>query len=242
MSFNKILHFESLGSTNDHAKGLAADYPHGTVVQADIQTTGRGRGENSWDSGPGGLYLSVILKPELQPQATLPITLVTALALARTLEEFDVKTGIKWPNDILVDGKKLAGILTEGASSGERLDYVVVGTGINLSNPLPDNLPAVSLEGVTGKKPDPQLFRDRYLHHLHLLYQQFVKDGFKELGAEWTARSGASGKGLVDRRTGKTIGKFVGLAEDGAILFWPPERDPNCSELERSYETELDFV
>jgi BirA family transcriptional regulator, biotin operon repressor / biotin---[acetyl-CoA-carboxylase] ligase len=242
MSFNKILHFKSLDSSNDHAKTIASDYPHGTVVQSDIQTKGKGRGEHSWDSGPGGLYLSVILKPELQPQATLPITLITALAIARTLEEFGVNATIKWPNDILVGEKKLAGILTEAASSGDKLDYVVVGTGINLNNPLPNDLPAVSLGQLSGGKVDTTVFRDLYLHKLHELYQRFIKEGFQEMGAEWGQRAGASGKRLRDRKSGEFLGRFGGLAKDGAILYWPANRDQSSMNPERCYDTEVDLL
>jgi len=242
MTFNKLFMFDSLESTNDYAKSIAHDATDGTVIVAGIQTRGKGRGENTWSSGPGGLYLSVLLKPDRPIQHTLPLTLITALAVSRTLEGYEVSSSIKWPNDILVEGKKLAGILVEGASAGARLDHVIIGAGINLNNTLPEDLPATSLRQIKNSDIVVTEFRDGFLGHLHSLYNRFLEEGFTdELKDEWVLRAGVEGKQLRERESGELLGRFVGLDDDGGIIYNPPAGGDSMIP-KVTHETDIDLV
>ena len=150
-------HFETLDSTNDLAKELAAQgAPEGTVVVAETQTGGRGRLGREWNSPPGvGLYVSLVLRPMLPPMELPQITLTTAVAVVRAVRRVTgVAPGIKWPNDLLLNGKKLGGILTEMETESDRIRHVVVGLGLNVNNPaFPPELAATatSLALATGR-------------------------------------------------------------------------------------------
>lgn len=126
--------FECVESTNTTLRSLAAaDYPTGTVVIAKEQTAGRGRMGRRWLSPPGmGLYMSVLLRPDCAAADLGLITLMTAVAVTEAVRRLGVDARIKWPNDLIVAGRKLAGILTEAAFLGERVESVVVGVGVNL--------------------------------------------------------------------------------------------------------------
>ena len=119
-----LIELESTGSTNDHAKQLARNgYPHGTVVWAHQQTAGRGRQGNSWISIPGNLFMTMILRPDKNAALSGQLSFVAAVALAETLKEWlppTVQIALKWPNDLLLNGKKAAGILLESEINGVR--------------------------------------------------------------------------------------------------------------------------
>lgn len=143
---------ETIGSTNDRAMDLArSGAPHGTAVVAEEQTAGRGRLRRPWVSPKGlGLYVSVILRPDLPPRHGPETTLVASLALVRSLRDlYTLDARIKWPNDILISGKKVAGILTEMHSDPDRIQFVVVGVGVNVLHGTED-LPADTLYPATS--------------------------------------------------------------------------------------------
>lgn len=158
---SRLLYFLSLPSTNDHARELAEDgWPEGTIVLAEEQVAGKGRAGRSWHSPAGvGLYFSVILKPEL-PAARVPlVTLMTAVAVTRALREKGFAAAIKWPNDILIGGKKVAGILADTRMRPHAPPEVVVGTGLNVNHTdeqFPADLAgrAGSLRQASGREQD----------------------------------------------------------------------------------------
>ncbi|MGZ3450050.1 MAG: biotin--[acetyl-CoA-carboxylase] ligase [Polyangiales bacterium] len=123
------------GSTNDDARAWAQEgAPHGAVVIADTQRNGRGRHGRAWSSPPGeSLAISIVLRPDLAPAALPPIALVAGLAARRAIDRRISGARLKWPNDVVVGMRKIAGILVEGAIAGKRVDHVVVGVGINVS-------------------------------------------------------------------------------------------------------------
>ena len=128
--------YQNLASTNARAKEMAlADAPEGTVIIAEEQSRGRGRLGRNWVSPAGkGVWMSVILKPRLSPEKAPRITIMTAVALVRALKQAaELETGIKWPNDIVCNGKKLCGILTEIHAQPDIINYAVVGIGINVN-------------------------------------------------------------------------------------------------------------
>lgn len=135
------VYFRELDSTNNQARLLAAQgYPEGTLVVAEMQTAGRGRrGRNWYSPNNQGIYISIILRPVLPLNQISRISVLTAVAIAETLAaELDLQPLIKWPNDILINGRKIAGILSEAVTDMEGVEYIVVGIGLNINNQLQD--------------------------------------------------------------------------------------------------------
>ncbi|HET7010297.1 MAG TPA: biotin--[acetyl-CoA-carboxylase] ligase [Anaerolineales bacterium] len=159
---DEVHFYESIGSTNDRAKELAeAGAPEGTLVVADEQTAGRGRGGRTWFTPPGaGLAFSVVLRSQHHPSEMQSVwTALGALATREGLLELGAAAEIKWPNDVLVDGRKVAGVLAEAAWRDEALAYVVIGIGVNVhpgSVPGPKTLdyPAECVDTVVGRRVD----------------------------------------------------------------------------------------
>ncbi len=150
-------HFYKIGSTNASAMGAAAEgAPEGTVFLAEEQTAGRGRGANTWQSQRStGIYCSVIVRPTLPPSEVLVLSLAAGLAVQAAIRQVDsrVSADLKWPNDVLIDGKKVCGILTEMNAEATRVRYIVVGIGINVNQTsFPKELGATSLRLQTGSE------------------------------------------------------------------------------------------
>lgn len=154
----KIFYYEELDSTNAAAKKLAEDgAPHGSVVVAETQSAGRGRRGRSWSSPPGtSIFMTYILKPEIEPGNASMLTLVMAMAVAKGICDMTgIHATIKWPNDIVANGKKICGILTEMSAQIDYVNYIVIGSGTNvLMERFPAELEdkAISLYMVSGKK------------------------------------------------------------------------------------------
>ena len=130
----KIIHFESIDSTNDYAKGIAREEEEGTVIISEEQTRGKGRTGRVWHSVKGdGIWMSIILKPSIFPYEAPFITQIVAASIATALQSLGVAAKIKWPNDIIINNKKVCGILTEMTGEIEKLEYIIVGIGINVN-------------------------------------------------------------------------------------------------------------
>lgn len=188
-----VVYFPETVSTNDAAKELAAaGIPEGTLVVTEEQTGGRGRLGRAWHSPAGrGIWLSVILRPDINPMDAPKITLLTAVALARTLAAYPgIKPGIKWPNDILVEGRKIAGILTEMNAELDRVNFIVLGIGININTSLkefPAELrdTATSLYTAAGRHWDRLEFLAKMLENLEELYLMLTQGRFPAIIKEW---------------------------------------------------------
>jgi len=153
----QLHHFYKIASTNTAAMAAAADgAPEGSVFLAEEQTAGRGRGANTWQSPRStGIYCSVILRPTLPPSDVLVLSLAAGLAVHVAIQQVDARVtpDLKWPNDVLIDGKKVCGILTEMNAEATRVRHIVVGVGINVNQPsFPKDLPATSLRLATGSE------------------------------------------------------------------------------------------
>jgi BirA family biotin operon repressor/biotin-[acetyl-CoA-carboxylase] ligase len=150
----EIEYHESIASTNSRARALAADGGSDVVVVADEQTGGRGRLGREWVSPSGGVWLSILTRPDIPPHSAPAYTLAAAVATARAVQSVGAGATIKWPNDVQLDGKKLAGILTEMEGEADRVSWVVVGIGLN-ANVDPGDLrseqPATSLQATVGE-------------------------------------------------------------------------------------------
>jgi BirA family biotin operon repressor/biotin-[acetyl-CoA-carboxylase] ligase len=220
-------YFSELDSTNLHARQLAENGAReGEIVIAEAQTQGRGRLGRRWQSPPfANLYLSLILRPKLEPVHAPQITLMAAVALAETVDCFIRQSStIKWPNDILVDGKKLAGILTEAACDSERLHYVILGIGVNLNYRLaamPDEIRtgATSVAELTGKSVSRESFLRRLIHDLDRCYGELEEAGFGSLAPRWEAHFGLRGQRVrVELFDQIVTGWARGIDRDGALL------------------------
>jgi BirA family biotin operon repressor/biotin-[acetyl-CoA-carboxylase] ligase len=128
-----IIHFDTIDSTNDYAKKIAGDMDDGTVIISEEQTKGRGRMGRRWHSRKGdGIWLSIILKPDINPYNCPFITLIAGASIVKSLNKLGVKSSIKWPNDIIINNKKVCGVLTELAAEIDKVNYVVLGIGMNI--------------------------------------------------------------------------------------------------------------
>jgi BirA family biotin operon repressor/biotin-[acetyl-CoA-carboxylase] ligase len=223
----QVLHwFEELPSTNDRAKELADEgAEHGEVVIADAQTAGRGRRGRVWASpARRNLYFSVVLRPDLPPMRAPELTLVASVAICDALRQAGVDAGIKWPNDVLASGKKLAGILTELAAEPDRVHWVVVGVGVNVNARLedfPEELrgEVTSILVERGEPAPRALFAAACLTALEDWVDRHAEEGFEPVRHAWRQRSVTLGREVVVRVDGRDVS---GLAEDiddtGALL------------------------
>lgn len=179
-----ILHYDSIGSTNSKAKELAeTGCAHGTVVISEEQTSGRGRLGRNWVSPKyKGIWMSIILRPNITTQNASQITLIGAAAAQKAIMKMGVKTSIKWPNDIIINGKKVCGILTEMSGEIDHINYLVMGIGINVNleaEDIPMELKdvATSLKLESGKFMDRKLLVANILNIFEELYYDFVENG-----------------------------------------------------------------
>ena len=221
-------YFSEIGSTNYHARQLAErGAVEGEVVIAEAQTQGRGRLGRPWQSPPfANLYFSLILRPKLEPADAPQITLMAAVALAETVGWFIPQAAaIKWPNDILVGGKKLAGILTEAACDSQRLHYVILGIGVNLNyrvEAMPDEIRgrATSIAALTGTSVRRESFLRRLIQDLDRCYGELEESGFSALAARWEAHFAWRGRRVRVESFDQCItGRARGIDRDGALLI-----------------------
>jgi BirA family biotin operon repressor/biotin-[acetyl-CoA-carboxylase] ligase len=188
-----LIHCRSLESTNAFAKDAAAKTDaEGVVVLADRQTGGVGRHGRTWFSPPGGLYVSLLLRPATLPTQQTPlITLTTGVAVAQTLQRmYQLRPALKWPNDILIENRKVAGILCEQGLTGNRVDYTIVGIGINANTPLeafPKELQVGSTTLRSHVKKTVKLpnLLGGLIETWETWYSQLCKDGFSSIIPHW---------------------------------------------------------
>jgi BirA family biotin operon repressor/biotin-[acetyl-CoA-carboxylase] ligase len=221
----ELVHFVSVESTNDKAKHLAAGGAKaGTLVWAGEQTRGRGRGGRDWHSPPGNLYCSIILRPNKPAGETAGLSFIAALAIADALEEFlptDAKTNLKWPNDVLINGKKVAGILLESASvSGGSTQWVVIGCGVNVES-YPENatyaVTSLAEEGCIDATVGGIL--EAYVGHLLEWSARWQVDGFSPVRDAWLHRATGLGKPIRVRLSDYEFqGLFMDMDKSGALL------------------------
>lgn len=224
----RVIHaFETIGSTNEHAFKLAQEGAfHGEIVVAEHQTAGRGRRGRQWVSpARKNLYFSAILRPELPPQRAPELTLVAAVALAETLTEAGVDARIKWPNDVQVGGKKIAGILTELSADAERVHFVILGVGVNLNlraSELPEELlsTATSLWEARGEKVPRALFAAALWTRLEEWLDRHADAGFAPVRERWKALSSTLGQEVLVRSERRELrGVAEDIDESGALIL-----------------------
>jgi len=221
-----IVYFEETDSTNTRAKESAVKgAPEGTLIISEKQTMGRGRKARKWFSpSQEGIYISIILRPTIPPHEAPKITLLTAVAVAETLLSLTtLKINIKWPNDILVNGKKIAGILTEISTEPDAIDYVVVGLGLNVNTPgFPDDIKeiATSLFIETGEYFSRGRVIREYLQWHEKYYEIFKKVGFEPVIKRWRELANIIGhRIMVEMMNEKYAGEVEDVDKDGVLIL-----------------------
>lgn len=223
MTMFHVLHYDTIGSTNDEVRRLAAQgAAHGTVVHADEQKSGRGRLARTWFSPPGNLYMSVLLRLDVPPARCAELSFVAAVAVADAVMQLLPKQAeivVKWPNDVLVGGGKISGILLEQVD-----DVIVVGIGLNvLLAPSTAGYKTATI-AASGGIASVDGARDLLLAALEQHLTTWLEDGFAPIRDIWLARSYPIGAKLRVGVQGRTVeGAFAGMGMDGALLLDTPE-------------------
>ncbi|MBW7957244.1 MAG: biotin--[acetyl-CoA-carboxylase] ligase [Deltaproteobacteria bacterium] len=226
------LHFhDEVGSTNAEAFELARNgASEGTVVMAESQTGGKGRLGRRWESPSGlNIYLSIILRPPIPPEEAHWLTFVAAVATAEAVSGYcPAKPVVKWPNDILINGRKAAGILLEMGSEPERVHFVVMGIGVNVNmtrSMFPEYIgdTATSVREAKGAVIDRGALASRLLSSVELWYKVYLAEGSIPILSEWKRYFGFEGKEIRVVSFGNTVkGVCLGVDDTGALLIREP--------------------
>ena len=215
----RLLTLDTVGSTNDEASArAAAGEGHGLVVLARSQSAGRGRRGRSWVSPEGNFHVSILVEATRPLPEAAQLSFVTALALTETLIALlpKAKVRCKWPNDVLVEDRKIGGILLEGTGEAQ----VIVGIGVNLRHRPDDALvPAITLSEM-GVETDPRGFLSPLLDRFELWRTRWAREGFEPIRAQWLLHAKGIGRAMVARTVDRDFtGIFVGIDGDGALLL-----------------------
>jgi BirA family biotin operon repressor/biotin-[acetyl-CoA-carboxylase] ligase len=204
---------EELGSTNDEAARLAREgAPHGVVICARRQTAGRGRQGRRWISPVGNLHASFLLRPDVPAMRTPEIGFVAAVAITATLDPMaPEQVTLKWPNDVLLSGAKVAGILTELVEGA-----VIVGIGVNVAHVPPDMPYPVASLSAHGCRATVDEVLAGLMQHFEQGLAAWTQGGFAPVRTAWLQRGPPLGQRM---QAGEQAGRFAGLADDGALLL-----------------------
>ncbi|MFA5056160.1 MAG: biotin--[acetyl-CoA-carboxylase] ligase [Dehalococcoidia bacterium] len=223
----RIVYEGEAPSTQAIAKALASQgAAEGTIVVAETQSGGRGRVGRPWSSPRGGIYFSIILRPDINPGEALRLPLVAGVAVAQAIKrEINLEPRLKWPNDIMIETKKVGGILTEMSAEPDRLDWVIIGIGLNVNTPHDSfsqevEESAISLMEAAGREIPRVKLLQAILVEFESLYGSLAGRGFEPIRAVWKALSNTIGAHVV---VTLPSGQIKGLAEDidsdGALIL-----------------------
>ncbi len=228
---NKIYYFDTIDSTQNFATELAKK-PHenGSIVIAKTQTAGRGRLNRKWESPKGGIWLSILLRPDFDISHVSLFSLAASLALAIAIEKkFKIKPKLKWPNDVTINDKKVAGILIDASIETNKIDYLIAGIGINFRiEPKQITKKIMGKDaryGITTliKKDqisDPANFIQEFLYQLEIIHKKMMIGDIKEIRIEWIKRSSTIGKNVkVITATSTISGKALSIDENGSLVI-----------------------
>ena len=223
--FYRLAVLDEIDSTNAEAqRRAAANAPAGTLIFALRQTAGRGRRGRAWQSPPGNLAFSLLLRPAMNAATAATLGFVAGLALAEAIDRLlpaGRSSRLKWPNDLLVDGRKLAGILLEAAAGGSgAVDHLVIGVGVNILA-HPDDLPYPATDLLAcGGTADAATVLAGFARHFLPLYRRWEGEGFAAIRAAWLDRAEGYGGPVTVRLDRATLeGRFAALDGQGALLL-----------------------
>ncbi len=227
----KAYYFDSIDSTQNQALKMAdGSENNGAIIIAAKQTGGKGRGGRKWVSPKGGIWFSIILQPNFDISITTLFPIASALALSKALEKtFKMTPELKWPNDITVKGKKLAGILVDASLESNRIENLVLGIGINFDVDVKQiekmlkgtpNFYGVASLSEQKKNVKPVQLIQTFLLELEKIYNMLSSKQTKKIISEWAKRSSTIGKKVeLNTKEGKIKGKAVKIDEDGALVL-----------------------
>lgn len=219
--------YKEVSSTNTVAKFLSMNgAENGTVVISEKQTKAKGRSGKSWESPLGGVWLSIILNPNVDHSKIPLITLATGVAVAKTLENIGVEDPeIKWPNDIMINGKKVCGILTEAVAKFNTIESVIIGVGIDANldvEQFPEDLQegTTTLKEVLGREGNENSLIKTFLEEFEKISEQFIHEGYEDILKEWRKRSYSIGKIVEVREPFNTYydAYVIGIGKEGALV------------------------
>ncbi|MER2263156.1 MAG: biotin--[acetyl-CoA-carboxylase] ligase [Psychrobacillus sp.] len=241
-----ILYYPVCDSTQTIATNKAREgSPHGTLVVSEEQTAGRGRLDRSWESSAGkGIWMSMILRPNISPQFAAQFTLVAAVAIARAIEDTTTCVpSIKWPNDLLINGKKVTGILTELQSDMDRVQAIIIGIGINV-NQTSESFEgalesiATSLKLETGEDVNRALLTSKVLYYLEKYSDMYITLGFEPIKLIWESYNCTIGNRIRATTLRDTIeGVAIGMTNDGALQL-----QLDNGEIKGIYSADIDLL
>ena len=218
-----LYHFKTIDSTNLYAKKLVKDdAQEGVVVVADVQSSGRGRKNRTWSSPEGGLWFSVILYPNIPPQRGMLITMASSVAVAQGIKEITgVNLMIKWPNDLLINGLKVCGILTELEAEMDKINYIVVGIGINVNNQLEKELQktATTLKLETGNQVSRVELLRSILKSFDENYNRLISGDYSFIRDLWLSHTNIIGKKVQVEDEKTVITGVVSDVDDSGCLI-----------------------
>lgn len=241
----KVIFEKQTDSTQKIAHMLANEgASHGTVVVADEQLQGRGRLSRPWYSKKGkGIWMSIILRPDMEPYRAPQLTLLTAVATSNMLKQTaKIPVQIKWPNDIYIHDRKLAGILTEMQGEQDRIEYVIIGIGMNINHShadFPEDVEnkATSLKIESEKEWKREPFIQALLKELEQLYALYMKEGFEPIKEMWEQSAYKLGEIItIHTSQHQWVGRLIGLHHDGALIVEDKDKKTH-----RIYSGEIDW-
>jgi BirA family biotin operon repressor/biotin-[acetyl-CoA-carboxylase] ligase len=215
-----LLILSEASSTNAVALSSVGQRQSGSVILAEIQKEGRGRLSRSWASPQGGIWMSLVLKPDIPLSRVYRINMAASVSICRAISRLGLEAGIKWPNDILIQEKKVCGILTELGAQMDRLDYVVVGMGLNANNDtsaFPSQWRSTSLAAELGRGIDRCALVAAILNEMEKAIDNMES---QEIYEEWRSLSLSLGKRVrISSAEGDLTGQVVDLDGDGALIL-----------------------
>ena len=225
----RVYYFEEIDSTQNFAQNIAADKKeNGTIIIAEKQTSGRGRLDRKWTSPKGGIWFSLIIHPKFDVSSSTLIPILSAVALSKSIKSvLDIETEVKWPNDITMNGKKVAGVLVDASFQTNSIDYLILGIGINFDidakklekrlTKTPNFYGIDSLRRKENKTPPKTLLKEFLLQFEKNLFQ-LDKGEKSKIVKEWTKRAAGIGKKItINTSNGKISGISQGIDNDGAL-------------------------
>jgi BirA family biotin operon repressor/biotin-[acetyl-CoA-carboxylase] ligase len=220
----KIFHFKTIDSTNRYARMLIKEnIDDGTVVIADTQTGGRGRKNRKWSSNIGGLWFSVILRPRISSRRGMVVTMAASISVTSSINKlYGLNAEIKWPNDVLINGKKVCGILTEIVTEDDEISSLVVGLGVNVNNNLGIELKkvATSLKIEIGKDLSIMELLSDIIRNFDKNYVKIKFDDYAFLKNKWNQYANIIGRKIeVTEENKKTTGVVIDVDNDGFLIL-----------------------
>lgn len=222
----KIIYKKSIDSTNLECKRIADEESEGTAVVGEEQLNGRGRLGRTWVSPLyKGIFFSIILKPEIELEDAPKITSIGAAAVFSALKAIGINCQVKWPNDIVINGKKVCGILTEMSGEINRINYIIIGIGVNANlkeEDIPEDLKdkATSLYIEQGKETDRRILLSGIMNNFEILYDEFLKGDYSRTVSICRENSSLIGKEVKIIKNGKEAAcKAVDIDKEGALII-----------------------